>query len=55
MQVWDNSHEHKLIDLNTEGTVTAEGPAGSVKSELLDDEISALTFDIARYDLKLTT
>jgi hypothetical protein len=30
MQVWDNSHKHKLIDFNTQGTVTVYGVAGTV-------------------------
>jgi FlaG/FlaF family flagellin (archaellin) len=55
MQAWDNDHRNKLIDFNTQGSITVDGEAGEVTVELLDDKTSALTFDIARYDLKLTS
>src|SRR4051795_7415274 len=55
MQAWDDAHRTKLIDFNTQGTITIDAAAGSVTVELSDTVTSALTFDIARYDLKLTS
>lgn len=55
MQSWDDDHRTKLIDFNTQGSVTVDGDAGEVTVELLDDKTSLLTFAIARYDLKLTS
>ena len=54
MQAWDDDHRNKLIDFNTQGTITIDAEAGEVTVEL-PDTTSALTFDIARYDLKLTS
>jgi FlaG/FlaF family flagellin (archaellin) len=55
MQAWDNDHRNKLIDFNTEGDISIDADAGEVTVELPDSVTSALTFDIARYDLKLTS
>src|SRR3954468_6389612 len=55
MQAWDDDHRNKLIDFNTQGSITIDAEAGEVTVELLDDATAALTFDIARYDLKLTS
>src|SRR3954452_14258002 len=55
MQAWDDDHRNKLIDFNTQGSITINAEAGAVTVELADAITSALTFDIARYDLKLTS
>jgi len=52
MQAWDDDHRTKLIDFNTQGSITIDAAAGSVTVELPDDVTSGLTFDIARYDLE---
>src|SRR6478736_3456586 len=48
MQAWDTGHRTKLIDFNTQGTISIDEDAGEVTVELDDAVTSALTFDIAR-------
>jgi len=55
MQAWDDDHRTKLIDFNTQGSITIDAEAGAVTVELPDSVTTALTFDIARHDLKLTS
>jgi hypothetical protein len=55
MQAWDREHLVKLIDFNEQGTVTVGGTDGTVTVELPDSVTSELTFDVAKYDLKITS
>jgi hypothetical protein len=48
MQAWDDDHRNKLIDFNTQGTITIDAEAGSVTVELQDDVTSDLDFRNAR-------
>lgn len=47
MQAWDNDHRAKLIDFNTQGSITIDAEAGSVTVGPPDTVTSTLTFDIA--------